>query len=126
MPGTTNNRPRRWRFIDTGPSDGPTNMAIDEALLSSFDPNRSLPVLRLYGWSPAALSLGRFQNAEDVLDLDRCQAAGIPVVRRITGGGIIYHAAELTYSLVCAPYHLTPAASIKESFRILTSFLLSF
>ena len=126
MPGTTNNRPRRWRFIDTGPSDGPTNMAIDEALLSSFDPSRSLPVLRLYGWSPAALSLGRFQDAEDVLDLGRCQAAGIPVVRRITGGGIIYHASVLTYSLVCAPDHLPPAASIKESFRILTSFLLSF
>lgn len=125
MPDTRKIGPHRWRCIDTGPADGPTNMAIDEALLSSFDPNGSLPVLRLYGWTPAALSLGRFQNAEQVLDLDRCHAAGVPVVRRITGGGVIYHAAELTYSLVCAPHHLPPAASIKESFRILTSFLLS-
>ncbi len=125
MPDTRKNCPQRWRCIDTGPADGPTNMAIDEALLSSFDPNGSLPVLRLYCWTPATLSLGRFQNAEQVLDLDRCHAAGVPVVRRITGGGVIYHAAELTYSLVCTPHHLPPAASIKESFRILTSFLLS-
>jgi len=125
MPDTQKIGPHRWRCIDTGPADGPTNMAIDEALLSSFDPNGALPVLRLYGWTPAALSLGRFQNAEQVLDLDCCHAAGVPVVRRITGGGVIYHAAELTYSLVCAPHHLPPANSIKESFRILTSFLLS-
>jgi lipoate-protein ligase A len=125
MPDTRKIGPQRWRCIDTGPADGPTNMAIDEALLSCFDPNGSLPVLRLYGWTPAALSLGRFQNAQQVLDLDRCHAAGVPIVRRITGGGAIYHAAELTYSLVCAPHHLPPAASIKESFRILTSFLLS-
>lgn len=114
-----------WRFIDTGPCDGPTNMAIDEALLNCFDPAESLPVLRLYGWSPAALSIGRYQKAEEALDLDLCRTAGVPLVRRITGGGIIYHAAELTYSLVCAPHHLPPAASIKESFRILTSFLLA-
>lgn len=125
MPDTRKIGAQRWRCIDTGPADGPTNMAVDEALLSCFDPNGSLPVLRLYGWTPAALSLGRFQNAEQVLDLDRCDAAGVPVVRRITGGGVIYHTAELTYSLVCAPHHLPPAASIKESFRILTSFLLS-
>lgn len=114
-----------WRFIDTGPCDGPTNMAIDEALLSCFDPAESSPVLRLYGWSPEALSLGRYQKADDSLDLDLCRCSGVPLVRRITGGGIIYHAEELTYSLVCAPRHLPPADSIKESFRILTSFLLA-
>ena len=125
MPDTARNKRQTWRFVDTGPCDGPTNMAIDEALLASFDADNSLPVLRLYGWAPATLSLGRFQHAEAVLDLDRCRTSGTQVVRRITGGGVIYHTAELTYSLVCAPHHLPPAASIKESFRILTSFLLS-
>ena len=118
--------PDAWRLIDTGLLDGPANMAVDEALLLCFDPATSLPVLRLYGWQPPALSLGRFQDAARVLDLGRCRAAGIPVVRRITGGGVIYHADELTYSIVCAPHHLPPTASIKDSFRILTSFLLGF
>ena len=115
-----------WRLIITPPLSGAENMAIDEALLRSFDPAASLPVLRLYGWNPPALSLGRFQKAVEVLDLERCRAYGVAVVRRVTGGGVIYHADELTYSLVCAPGQIPPAGSIKDSFRVLTGFLLSF
>jgi len=115
-----------WRFIDSGPLDGSSNMAVDEALLNRFDPERSRPVFRIYGWEPPALSLGRFQNAREVLDPQRCSMSAMPVVRRVTGGGVIYHADELTYSLVCAPRHAPPAASIKESFRVLTSFLVRF
>jgi lipoate-protein ligase A len=115
-----------WRLIVTSPLSGAENMAIDEALLRSFDPALSLPVLRLYGWNPPALSLGRFQKAAEVLDLERCRADGVAVVRRVTGGGVIYHADELTYSLVCAPGQIPPAGSIKDSFRVLTGFLLAF
>jgi len=44
----------------------------------------------------------------------------------VTGGGVIYHADELTYALVCAPGQIPPAASVKDSFRVLTGFLLGF
>lgn len=115
-----------WRVIDTGPCPGRENMAIDEALFRCFDPAVSRPVLRLYGWQPPALSLGRFQKAGDDLDLARCRADNLTVVRRITGGGAIWHVDELTYSLVCAPSQIPPAASVKDSFRVLTSFLLGF
>ena len=115
-----------WRFIDTGPLDGCSNMAVDEALLTCFDPHISRPVFRLYGWEPPALSLGRFQKGGEVLDTRNCKKADVAVVRRITGGGVIYHSEELTYSIVCSPNHLPPAASIKESFRVLTSFLVRF
>ncbi len=115
-----------WRLINTGQLSGAENMAVDEALLRSFDPAVSLPVLRLYGWEPPALSLGRFQKAVEVLDLERSRKDGVPVVRRITGGGVIYHADELTYSLICSPAQLPPASSIKDSFRELTAFLLAF
>jgi lipoate-protein ligase A len=101
-------------------------MAIDESLLTSFNPKSSDPILRIYGWNPASLSLGRFQNAEEVLDLQRCRADALPVVRRVSGGGVIYHADELTYSIVCSPEQLPPASSVKESFRILTGFLIKF
>ena len=120
MPGGT------WRLIDTGPLDGASNMAIDEALLDSFDPERSTPVLRLYGWDPPALSFGRFQDPGEVLDLERCRAVSVTVVQRITGGGVIYHAEELTYAIVCAPRHLPGETTVKESFRYLTGFLLTF
>jgi len=115
-----------WRLIDTGPLSGRENMAIDEALFRCFDPASSRPILRLYGWQPPALSLGRFQKAGDDLDLARCAADNLAVVRRITGGGAIFHADELTYSLVCSPSQIPAATSIKDSFRILTSFLLGF
>lgn len=100
-------------------------MAIDEALLHSFDPDHSLPVLRLYRWAPPALSLGRFQKARDVLDIERCTSDRVPVIRRITGGGIIYHNEELTYSIVCSPDQIPAASSVKDSFRVLTGFLMS-
>jgi len=120
MSGTT------WRLIDTGALDGASNMAIDEALLDTFDPGKSTPVLRLYGWDPPALSFGRFQDPGEVLDLERCRAANVTAVQRITGGGVIYHADELTYAIVCAPQHLPGETTIKESFRFLTGFLLTF
>ena len=91
-----------------------------------FNPERSRPILRLYGWEPPAFSLGRFQKGADVLDLEKCAAAGVPVVQRITGGGAIYHAEELTYAIVCAPHHIPSAVSVKDSFRLLTRFLLRF
>jgi lipoyl(octanoyl) transferase len=119
-----NNSHSHWRLIDTGPLAGPANMAVDEALLNSFDPASSLPVLRLYGWEPPAFSLGKFQVADEVLDLSRCREAGIPVVRRVTGGGVIYHASELTYCIVCAQRHVPDAVSVKGSFRRLCGFLL--
>ena len=115
-----------WRLIHDTPRSGAENMAVDEALLRAFDPATSLPVLRLYGWEPAALSLGRFQQGAEVLDLERCRCNGVAVVRRVTGGGAIFHADELTYSIVCTPDQIPPAASVKDSFRVLTGFLLAF
>jgi len=114
-----------WRLIDTGALSGPENMALDEALLCSFD-QCSKPILRLYGWHPAAISLGRFQKAREVLDTGRCLADGTTIVRRITGGGVIYHADELTYSIICTPEQIPETNSIKDSFRVLTGFLLRF
>lgn len=115
-----------WRLIDTGPLQGPNNMAIDESLLSSFNPGASDPILRIYGWNPPSLSLGRFQKPQEVIDLDRCRADSLPVIRRVSGGGVIYHADELTYSIVCSPEELPSAATVRESFRTLTGFLIDF
>jgi lipoate-protein ligase A len=101
-------------------------MAVDEALLCNFDPETSEPILRTYGWEPAALSLGRFQKTEEVLDPERCRSNAVSIVRRVSGGGTIYHADELTYSIVCSPEQMPSAASVKDSFRLLTGFLIDF
>jgi lipoate-protein ligase A len=118
--------PATWRFIDSLPDCGARNMSVDEALLSTFDPVNSLPVFRIYGWSPPALSVGRFQKTTEEIDVHNCRRDGLALVRRITGGGALYHADELTYSIVCSPQQIPESASVKDSFRVLTAFLLDF
>jgi lipoate-protein ligase A len=68
-------------------------MSLDEALLVHAD----RPTMRLYHWAPPALSLGYFQDWQVIAGK---LPAGMPVVRRITGGGAIWHEHEVTYSLV--------------------------
>jgi len=115
-----------WRFIDSGSLNAAQNMALDEALLLQFQPESSLPVVRIYRWEPHALSLGRFQDAAEVLNLDRCRCFNMPIVRRISGGGTVYHAEEFSYSIICAPHHLPESTSIKQAYRLLNSFLIAF
>lgn len=79
------------RLLVDPPSDPAWNMAVDEALLRLA----AQPTLRLYGWSPHAVSLGWFQRRADFDDLPPATV----VVRRLTGGGAIHHGDELTFSL---------------------------
>ncbi len=91
---------RPWRLVDSGAASGAANMAIDEALMASVREGAS-PVLRVYRWDPACLSLGRNQPARDRYDEAALRANGVDVVRRITGGRAVLHDDELTYAVVC-------------------------
>ena len=83
-----------WRLLIEEKGKPEHNMAADEAILSCFDPSSSVPTLRLYGWEPAAVSIGYFQPAHsDVMP-------EYPILRRITGGGAICHDGDFTYSVV--------------------------
>jgi lipoate-protein ligase A len=98
-------------------------MAIDEALFLNYFKNRQAPVLRVYGWKPAAYSLGYFQEAAKELDVEACRRDNMAFIRRMTGGGIIFHDEELTYSLVCSKSDIE-TDNIKQSFKVLCSFLI--
>jgi len=76
-------------------------MAVDEALLRLTDE----PTLRFYSWSPPGLSLGWFQRWSEFIDVEGDHVT----VRRLTGGGAIYHQHELTFSLT-GPVRLLPWA----------------
>lgn len=90
----------RWRLLDTGLGDAFTNMAVDEAMLEACAAGTASPTLRFYGWSPPAISIGFGQQLGSAIDLDRCHALGIEVVRRPTGGLAVLHDQEVTYSVV--------------------------
>ena len=96
---------------DGEPRDGPLNMALDEALLLMS----STPVLRVYGWSGPWVSFGCFGA------LAETQAAfpGRPLVRRGTGGGIVDHAADWTYSLIVPRGDPLATLGTAESYRFI-------
>ncbi len=87
-----------WYLLLTGRRTAPENMAIDEALLTGSS-GIGHPVLRFYGWTEPAASFGYFQKYADVERLTPLR----PLVRRPTGGGIVPHDRDWTYSLVFPP-----------------------
>ncbi|HEY0996241.1 MAG TPA: hypothetical protein VGD77_09650 [Gemmatimonadaceae bacterium] len=90
-----------WRFLFTAPREGAANMALDRALMDRAR-EKGEWILRVYGWRPPTLSLGRNQRAAGAWDLEAIAARGIGIVRRPTGGRAILHDREATYS-VTAP-----------------------
>ncbi len=113
---------KRWRLIESKEGSGAWNMAVDEALLNGFKEG-DMPILRLYGWEPS-LSLGRFCGAARSVDLESAEAEGIACVRRISGGGILVHGGDLSYSLIL-PRRALKSRGVKESYRYLCGFLVN-
>jgi len=83
--------------------DGPSNMALDEALLDAASEDAGFAALRTYGWTTPTLSLGYFQEIATAESDPRWR--GVPIVRRPTGGGAIWHHHEVTYALVLPASH---------------------
>jgi lipoate-protein ligase A len=115
----------RWRVVGLETHDAYFNMAIDEVLLERVSEKLSPPTIRFYRWSPSAVSIGRFQSMEEEVNVEKCREIGVDYVRRITGGGAVYHdnRGEITYSLV-APESEFPKG-IRESYRDICSFIIS-
>jgi lipoate-protein ligase A len=93
----------RCRVLPHLVADGPSQMALDHALLDSVDRNPASVVLRTYEWSVPTLSLGFFQSISDVDSSVRWK--NFPVVRRPSGGGALFHHREVTYALVVPRFH---------------------
>jgi len=96
----------------------------DMEILDEVAREKSPPSLRLYQWSPPAVSLGHFQKAEDVVNFEACRRFGVDVVRRPTGGRALLHYREITYCLVVPENHHFISRSVIESYRFLSRGLL--
>lgn len=99
-----------WRLLRTWEREPGWNMALDEALLTCGE---APPTLRFYTWRPAALSLGYFQRWSELEPLAR----GLAVVRRLTGGGAIHHADELTFSIAASAGHALFRGEVGRSYE---------
>ncbi len=101
-----------WYAMDSGRCDPAFNMAMDEALLAQAA-RLDRAVLRFYGWTEPAATFGYFQSFAEVGRTTRLR----PLIRRPTGGGIVPHDADWTYSAVFPPGHEWHSLRAEESYR---------
>ncbi|MBD3791330.1 MAG: lipoate--protein ligase family protein [Campylobacterales bacterium] len=111
---------KQWRMIDTGLGEGAWNMAVDEALLQCYT-QEELPILHLYRWENT-ISLGRFSALEKSVDIGQLRKHNIGCVRRMSGGGILVHGSDLSYSLILPRNRCKEG--VKANYRYWCTFLL--
>jgi lipoate-protein ligase A len=119
----------RWYLLQDRARSAAENMALDEALLQlpglvpegrvTRAPFQASPVLRFYGWTEPAASFGYFQRYADVEQMTTLR----PLVRRPTGGGVVPHDADWTYTLVFPPDHEWYALKARESYKRLHTWI---
>lgn len=111
-------------FIPYEVKSGAENMQIDSDLLENAIKNKQEePIFRLYGWSPACVSLGRNQKS-DFIDEKFLKEHNIDVVRRLTGGRALLHDSEITYSFVCPVSYLKNGENVVQSYKEISQILI--
>jgi lipoate---protein ligase len=108
-----------YRLIPFQYFDAAMNMGLDEAIMEGLRAHTSPPTVRFYGWRPSAVSIGFFQGLCQEVNQEACRKASVEVVRRLTGGGAVYHdeMGEVTYSILGPQEHFP--VNIIESYRLI-------
>ena len=102
----------RWHLLRSGAGTAAMNMAVDETLLEAVH-EMDRPVLRFYSWSERAATFGYSQRFAEAARLSELR----PLIRRPTGGGVVPHARDWTYSLVFPPAHRWAKLRAVDSYR---------
>ena len=112
-----------WRILGLEINDAFSNMAIDEAICRLRSEDKSQNTIRFYRWKPSAVSIGYFQLLEQEVNLDACKMLGVDIIRRMTGGGAVFHSyeGELTYSIIVNQYHPRIPNDILKSYEVICS-----
>lgn len=112
-----------FRIIQFSTQTAIENMAIDEAIFGLYN-NIKKDTIRFYSWNPSTVSIGKHQNVNDEVNLKNIKKYGFDCIRRISGGGSVFHdqLGELTYSIVTKKRNLT-SSSIEESYYELSNYV---
>ncbi len=108
----------KWLFWDDTVHDPYFNMAMDEVLLSTSACQQGKVLVRVYRWDRPSVSFGSSQICPQEL------ADKYTLVRRPTGGGVVYHDVDLTYTVVVPPGHSIMQLDRMESYKIFHEALL--
>ncbi|WP_297500821.1 biotin/lipoate A/B protein ligase family protein [Thermococcus sp.] len=109
------------RFIPLIVARPEIQMAIDEAILLARIEGKVPDTVRLYAFSPSSITIGRFQSVRHDVNLDEARKLDIPIVRRITGGGSVFHDefGEITYSVIIGEDFHPSLRNVESSYRYL-------
>lgn len=88
-----------WKIIDTGENHAQTNMDIDDNLLQAMGAEDS-PILHLYKWKEESITYGHFIKTDHFFDMEKVRKNFFELARRPTGGGIIFHSWDYTFSVL--------------------------
>jgi lipoate-protein ligase A len=114
---------KEWHLIlDKVPQKGSWNMAVDDYLFQSLG-QEPATYLRFYQWDRPTVSIGYSQKVTQIVDLEKCQAMGIDIVRRITGGKLVLHHEEVTYS-ICSSDRVLFTSKLMNSYRLISEALM--
>ncbi len=114
---------KKWSLIlDEKPLMGSWNMAVDDFIFRSLGEKPQTSV-RFYSWAKPTASLGYSQKVEKVLDVQYCRENGIDMVRRITGGKMVLHFREVTYS-ICSSDSSVFTDKLSDSYRLISEALM--
>jgi lipoate-protein ligase A len=111
----------RWRFLDSGSLDGPEQMSLDVGLMDRARKTGEA-VFRVYGWSRPTLSFGRHESVRGRFNPEMLQVENVGAVRRPTGGRVLLHDHEVTYS-VTAP--APEQELLRDSYRRINAILVA-
>ncbi|MFA6358245.1 MAG: lipoate--protein ligase family protein [Candidatus Omnitrophota bacterium] len=114
-----------FKLIRSEASSADYNMKLDEEIFKQYLDD-GIGVLRIYRWKGPSLTYGFSQDPEKEIDLVRCAADGVVVAPRMTGGGILFHDDEITYSFVCSKSDVAEPEGVLVSYRNICSFLVQF
>ncbi len=114
-----------FRLIRSGALSAASNMALDEKIFKRYLGD-GIGVLRLYQWRKPSFTYGFSQDPKSQLNLPACVIDGVEVAKRITGGGILFHDDEITYSFVCSKSDVKEAQGVFVDYRNICKFLLRF
>lgn len=111
-----------WRVLITPQLPGALNMAIDQTIANFVNTGKSPATLRIYNWEPHCLSLGYHQRVNEI-NTEACADSHIDVVRRPTGGKAVFHADELTYSVIAPSFSVIYQNTITETYSLIARWL---
>ena len=116
---------KTFRLIRSHPAAASYNMALDEKVFFRYLKDK-VPVFRVYSFQEPSFTYGVSQKPEREINISECAKDGVHLARRMTGGGILFHNNEITYSFACGKEDIGEDRRVFVSYRNICGFLMLF